>query len=256
MFMSRRYGIIGDPHGCLDEFIQLYKKLQWLSLDEIWCLGDLVDRGPDSGGLVQFLRENHIQSVRGNHDDSIVNHYKRFKKTGLYPKNEDKERTIRSLSDADYEYLDALPPLHVFDDIRLVLVHGGLWPRIPLYAQPKNVIRAQLIHTANEGQCRWWGKDATKHKCKKTEEESSREGYARWYHLYDYQYDCAYGHSVFNQPKVHQNPGYGRTVGLDQGSCFGGSLTAGIFDGGEPFFVSVRVLKCYAPGTRRVISDE
>jgi hypothetical protein len=253
---GRRVAAIGDVHACLDELIELYNRLQWLSLDDIWCLGDLIDRGPDSGGVVAFLRENKIPSVRGNHDDSICNHYRRLKKTGLYPKNSEKKRTLEQLSAADYEYLNSLPPLHVFDDIGLILVHGGVWPDIPLYAQPKNVIRAQLVKPGHYDGCRWWGKDATLHRCKKTEAESYAEGWRRWYHVYDYEYDCAFGHSVFNQPMVHQNKGLGRTVGLDQGSVFGGSITAGIFDGGEPFFVSIRVRKCHTPEASRVISDE
>lgn len=270
--MSKRIAAIGDPHGCLKELVELYKRLQWLSLDEIWSLGDNIDRGPDSGGVIAFLRENNIPSVKGNHDESICNHYRRLEKTGQYPKNQEKKRTLQQLNRADYEYLDSLPSLRVFDDIGLILVHGGVWPKIPLYAQPKNVIRSQLIkppeygaykyfttqmiETETFGRCRWWGKDATLHKCGKTEAESYAEGWRRWYHVYDYKYDCAFGHSVFNQPTIHQNEGCGRTVGLDQGSCFGGSLTAGIFDGEEPFFVSVRVRKCYTPEASRVISDE
>jgi predicted phosphodiesterase len=269
---GRRIAAIGDLHGCIKELTELYNRLQWLSLDEIWCLGDLVDRGPDSGGVIAFLRENKIPSVKGNHDDSICNHYKRFKKKGEYPKNKDKKNTIKQLTDADYEYLVNLPAFHVFNDIGLILVHGGIWPKIPLYAQPKNVIRAQLIkppeygaykyfttsmiETESFGSCRWWGKDATLHRCKKTEEESYKEGWRRWYHVYDHVYDCCFGHSVFNQPMIHQNEGCGRTVGIDQGSVFGGSITAGIFDGNEPHFMSVRVRKCYTPEASRVISDE
>ena len=87
------------------------------------------------------------------------------------------------------------------------------WPNYALYEQPLNVVRAQLIHPSDVGRTRWWGKDATMHKCKKTEEESLKEGFQRWYRLYDYKdYDCVYGHSVFYQPFIHQREGFGRTV--------------------------------------------
>lgn len=257
--MKRIIAAIGDPHGCIEELEELYSHLQWCSIDEIWSLGDNVDRGPDSGAVVQFLRENNIKSIRGNHDDVICSLYPRYKKNpDMKLRNEDKKRTLSQLTDADFEYLDTCPKIHVFDDIKLILVHGGLWPKIPLYAQPVNVIRAQMIHpdVIRNGENRWWGKDATLSSKGTTEEENYKEGFRRWYELYDYEYDCAYGHSVFTQPKIHQNPGMGKTVGLDTGSCFGGSVTAGIFGRSDrPFFISVKSKKVYFALTRRLIPE-
>jgi len=254
---ARRIAVIGDVHGCLDELVLLYKKLEWLSLDEIWGAGDLVDRGPDSGGVVQFFRENNLPTVKGNHEDSIVNTFEFMQRSGKAPSNADKARTCQQLKKDDVLWLKELPKIHVFDDRKLVIVHGGLWPTIPLYAQPLNVIRAQMIKPGIVGQSKWWGKDAIKQGDDgKNEDEWRKLGWERWYKLYDHEYDCVFGHSVFNQPLIHRSNRAGLCVGVDTGSCFGGSVTAGIFDGGEPWFVSVKAKKVYFELTRRLIGEE
>lgn len=245
----KRRAIIGDVHGTIDEFKELYARLEWLSLDEICSVGDLVDRGPDSGACVQFAKDKNILTVKGNHEDSILNlwdkkvHHKKEKDSHNH-----KLVTLSQMNDERIEWMRALPKLHVFDDSGLVLVHGGLFPGMPLYAQPHNVIRAQLIHpykADREGDIRWWGADATKHKSKKTEEESRAEGYVRWYEVYDGAEDVVYGHSVFVQPFIHQNKGKGRTIGIDTGNVFGGVLTAVVHGEKDLFFISVPPKKVY-----------
>lgn len=258
---ARKIAVIGDIHGCIDELVQLYRKLEWLSLDEIWGAGDLVDRGPDSGAVVRFFRERKIPTVKGNHEDSIVNAFGAAQRTGTPPGNPDKARTVSQLKQEDVDWIKALPLLHVFDDTKLIVVHGGMWPRLPIHAQPINVMRAQLIKPWEHGESRWWGSDAVNQKGKakgKTEADSIAEGWERWYKLYDHEHDCVFGHSVFAQPLLHKNPGAGRCVGVDTGSCFGGSVTAAVFDGSRepPFFVSVKAAKVYYEITRRLIPQE
>jgi len=129
--------------------------------------------------------------------------------------------------------MNSMPPLHVFDDLKLIIVHGGIVPGIPLYKQNSQLcIRAQMVKPGQQHMLnRWWGRDAKKQpKIGKTEKESYAEGYRRWYEFYDDEYDCIFGHSVFGlDPFIHQNPGCGKTIGIDTGSCFGGNLTACIY---------------------------
>lgn len=89
--------VIGDIHGCLDELKELYKALKSLGITDIWCTGDNVDRCPDSAGVIRFCIENNIQSVRGNHDDSICNHYRKYKLTGQLPFSQDKVATLKNI---------------------------------------------------------------------------------------------------------------------------------------------------------------
>jgi hypothetical protein len=227
----------GDIHGCFDELEELYRLVEKKHPGiEHWHLGDLVDRGPDSGKVIDFCMEKFTGGVKGNHEDTIVKSYYANKKreargetTKAHP-NKDKAKTLSQLTDLKAKYIGSLPHLHVFDDSRLIIVHGGLLPYRPLEAQiPEICIRAQMIKPMDpKAYNRWWGGDSIHQpKTGKTEEESRAEGYLRWYEAYDHEYDCIYGHSVMGlDPYVHQREGYGKTIGIDTGSCFGGFLTA------------------------------
>ena len=50
--------LVGDIHGCLDEFSDLLDKAGLGAGDGIVAVGDIVDRGPDSGGVADFFRSN------------------------------------------------------------------------------------------------------------------------------------------------------------------------------------------------------
>lgn len=248
----QRIAVIGDPHGCVNEFRRVVNQLEWLSLDEIWTIGDLVDRGPSSSGVIDICINKGIKSVMGNHEDSIISHYDRISRGGNLPYNKEKTRTLQQLEQRHWDYIKPLPPLHVFDDLGLVLVHGGLWPKIPLYKQPYGVIRAQMINPDLPGATRWWGTDAQLSLTGKSEEQNVKDGFQRWYKLYDHEQDVIYGHSTFAQPMIYQPEGAGKTIGIDTGSCFGGSVTACIYDTSRTFyFVSVKSSQVYCPDTRR-----
>jgi hypothetical protein len=186
---------------------------------------------------------NGIKGVKGNHEDNILNLYDRHVKSGWLPKAEDKCRTISQLNTSRAEWIRALPNLHILEELNTVLVHGGLWPFLPLHAQPLNVIRAQMINPNEPGRSRWWGRGAAESKHQKTEGESRAEGWSRWYEIYDGPWNVVFGHSVFKKPFVHKNESAGTIYGIDQGSCFGGYLTALILPEGK--FVQVRVKQAY-----------
>lgn len=251
----KRVATMGDPHGCIEEFKQLYNALSWHSLDEIRVLGDFVDRGPDSGAVVQFCRENGIEGILGNHEDAIINLWDRVRIKGLPIKNQDKLRTVMQLSAEDIEWLKNLPKLHIYSDLNLVAVHGGLFPKLELWQQPHNIIRAQMLKPQTDVKSIWWGPDCLV-KFKKSEEDFRNEGWERWYRIYDGPWNVVYGHSVFAQPFIHQNDGAGKTIGIDTGSCFGGSLTAMIWDEKqEPVFLSVKAKRHYADKVRFSLSE-
>lgn len=230
----------GDIHGCADELEELMSKVEAkYSGIEHWHVGDLVDRGPYSGKVVRRVRDRFAGGVDGNHDNTIKKAYwaqkrrlERGEEFRPHP-NPDKANTLSQLDDELVRYLDGLPHLHVFDDVGLIIVHGGVLPGVSLAQQPPEVcVRAQMIKPNDfKAPSRWWGNDAgNQPRVKKTEAESRAEGYVRWYEAYDQEYDCIYGHSVIgDKPYIHQREGYGRTIGIDTGSCFGGSLTAFIY---------------------------
>jgi hypothetical protein len=252
----KKIAAIGDVHACIEEFEQLLKRLEWLSLDAVYHLGDLVDRGPDSGAVIAMCREKGIRGILGNHEESILKHYKRVSEGGEPPQNEDKKRTLSQLTLEDISYLKNLPLLESFPDLNTVLVHGGVWPGLTFEKQPKNVVRAQMINFKKIGDTRWWGKDAPLHKSGRTEDQNREDGYVRWYEIYDRPEQVFYGHSVFTQPFIYQREGFGKTIGIDTGSCFGGALTAAIIDDGEPWFVSVKAKKVWFEKSYRVHQED
>nr|WP_081475656.1 metallophosphoesterase [Microbulbifer agarilyticus] len=65
--------VVGDVHGHLQ---QLHAQLQEVafdtSLDRLFCLGDLVDRGPDSEALLEMIDQHTFFSVSGNHEAMMI----------------------------------------------------------------------------------------------------------------------------------------------------------------------------------------
>jgi len=246
--MTKPVALIGDVHAIPDEFQELLAWIndQGIPNNRIWVLGDLWDRGPDSGAISRICRQRGINSILGNHEQSIINRWSaKVKGNKMRHPNPDKERTIASVTQEDIDWASKLPPIHIFDDLKLVIAHGGVWPRIPFYKQPKNVIRAQMIQAWNPGPSRWWGPQA-KAGSGYSEEESYAQGWRRWYEVYDHQYDIAFGHSVFQQPLIYKNPGAGTVFGLDTGGVFGGCLTGMIYYGkGEYHIKQVTAKKVY-----------
>ena len=46
---------ISDIHGCLKTFKALLTKLDFSKQDELYLLGDYIDRGPDSKGVIDYI---------------------------------------------------------------------------------------------------------------------------------------------------------------------------------------------------------
>ena len=92
LFTDRRgdagpFDIIGDVHGCLDELTGLLRALGYADDGAAWrhadgrralFLGDLVDRGPDSPGVLRLVMDmvsaGAALCVQGNHDVKLVRH--------------------------------------------------------------------------------------------------------------------------------------------------------------------------------------
>lgn len=230
----KKVAAIGDIHGCIEELETLYSKLEWHSLDEIRHVGDLVDRGPDSGNVVEFCRTKNIQGVSGNHESVLIDAYQK-KRANLSP---DKTRSIKSIkSELDWEYLKSLPALHIDDELKVIYVHAGLHPGFDFYNQPRGLINhIQLIHPDRPAkETRWFGTDRDG----RTEEENRANGWVAWYEVWEHPYLVIYGHTVSREPKIFKN-----TIGIDTGCVFGGKLTAIIF-GEEISYVSCPAKKVY-----------
>lgn len=72
MDQTMRHLAIGDVHGCLRSLVAVAKAARIRETDVVVTLGDYVDRGPDSRGVIDWLiawaRRGHLIAIRGNHD--------------------------------------------------------------------------------------------------------------------------------------------------------------------------------------------
>ena len=76
---------ISDIHGCSETFNALLEKIGLNKSDELYLLGDYIDRGPDSRGVIDTilrLQEEgyQIHCLRGNHEQMLEDqlHYPNF----------------------------------------------------------------------------------------------------------------------------------------------------------------------------------
>lgn len=65
--------VISDIHGCYTEFLELLDKIGFSDEDELYVLGDAMDRGPDPIKVIQDLMNRpNITYILGNHDDMML----------------------------------------------------------------------------------------------------------------------------------------------------------------------------------------
>ena len=72
-----KIAVIADPHGCHDTFVALIKRLKEDHDCHRFCVsGDVIDRGPKSKELVQYLIDNAdtIDCTLGNHEHLLLYH--------------------------------------------------------------------------------------------------------------------------------------------------------------------------------------
>ena len=65
--------IIADIHGCRKEFCSLLEKIKFCDADELYILGDAVDRGPEPIRVLQdCMRRPNVFYILGNHDAMML----------------------------------------------------------------------------------------------------------------------------------------------------------------------------------------
>lgn len=84
--------IIGDVHGCYRSLLALIEQLPHKFDSKICFVGDLIDRGPASADVVEFVRARGYDAVMGNHEKRFVSNAKtalRCAKTGKFTSSND-----------------------------------------------------------------------------------------------------------------------------------------------------------------------
>lgn len=185
--------IIGDIHGCHAELLDLLDAAAIGDDDLVVSVGDLVDRGPEPGAVVDFFRGRAGSVVVcGNHERKHVR--------GVLSYSQ--QVTQLQLGDryADHvRWMAGLPYHWEREDVRVV--HWGLYPGVPLDEVPEDV----RAGTAS-GDARL----------------KERFGERPWYDFYDDDKPVVFGHAVVGaEPLVVRD----RIFGVDTGACHGLRLT-------------------------------
>ena len=72
---NRRF-VISDVHGCKKTLVKLISKINLQLDDVLFFLGDYIDKGPDSSGVIDYIiflqNKFNVFTLRGNHEQSIV----------------------------------------------------------------------------------------------------------------------------------------------------------------------------------------
>lgn len=69
--------VISDIHGQLEQLKMLIKKMNLTLEDELYILGDIVDRGPDSVKALQYLMSlPNCHCIAGNHEVMLLENMK------------------------------------------------------------------------------------------------------------------------------------------------------------------------------------
>ncbi|MFZ5448982.1 MAG: metallophosphoesterase family protein [Thermodesulfobacteriota bacterium] len=204
--MSGNLYAIGDIHGSLESLERLLEKIKPdLQRDRLLFVGDYIDRGPSSKGVVDYIIRlknlappEQIICLKGNHEAMFLD-FLQGQERELFLFN----GGLATLEDywgddwVDRENL-ALPPDHrqFYQDLMLhyetadyIFVHGGLKPGVALADQQEEDllwIRGEFI--------------------------TSMEDFGR---------RVIFGHTPFRQPLLMPNK-----IGIDTGAVYGNFLTA------------------------------
>jgi serine/threonine protein phosphatase 1 len=142
LFLSRtskpmRKIAISDIHGCCKTLRALLEqRLQLTRKDQLYLLGDHVDRGPDSKGVLDYVMQleeagYQVNCLRGNHEEMMLNAGQDQKELEMWMYNGGQE-TLASFDVGDpgeipEKYLDYVRNMDYFYEVdRYILVHAGL----------------------------------------------------------------------------------------------------------------------------------
>ncbi|MFC3349398.1 polynucleotide kinase-phosphatase [Streptomyces echinoruber] len=209
------FDIIGDVHGCSAELEALLDKLGYV--DGVHpqgrmavFVGDLVDRGPDTPGVLRrvmsMVAAGHALCVPGNHENKYGRYLKGRKVQlthGLAETVAQMEREPEEFRARVREFIDGLVSHYVLDGGRLVVCHAGLPEKY--HGRTSGRVRSHALYGDTTGE---------------TDEFGLPVRYP-WAEEYRGRAAVVYGHTPVPEATWLNN-----TICLDTGVVFGGRLTA------------------------------
>lgn len=158
--MAARTIAIGDIHGCSRALDALLDAIQPLSEDELVILGDVVNRGPDSKGVLDRLLELErlcrLVCILGNHDEMFhAALCGRHRVTwmgmggGATIDSYGPGRDVVVVPEEHVELLRRFVSFYETDTH--IFTHGNYLPAFPMRSQPGNVLRWESLRDRTPG---------------------------------------------------------------------------------------------------------
>ena len=145
MVATSRKIVIGDVHGQYDALMQLFGAIAPSANDQVCFVGDLIDRGPKSAHVVDFVMHSPYECLLGNHEKMLLD---------LLPEGPQQQQILHSwimsggqatlLSYQDLFHEPGIPSNHIdwllerplYQDWGdYWLVHAGVDPTLPVEEQ-------------------------------------------------------------------------------------------------------------------------
>ena len=190
--------IVGDTHGCFREFSALLKKAGYKRQNmRLILLGDMINRGPDSLKVLQWVKANGAEAVRGNHEQAFIDGLKGKRPLGAILKKLKKD--MGGDLKLWREWLEALP--FYIEEENWTALHGGLIPG----QKPKNSDPHLLMNIRT-----WDGRG----------EDIQNPANPAWHSFYKGEKLIVYGLWAAQGLKIKRN-----SMGLDTGCVYGGALS-------------------------------
>ena len=143
--------LIGDVQGCDDALERLLQRISFsASRDTLYLLGDLVNRGPDSAGVLRRLMGygSAVQCVLGNHDLHLL-------AVAMGVRQPSAQDTLGGVLKApdrsamlDWLRWQRLAILEKINGHDLLLVHAGV---LPSWTADKTIALAEEVHGVLRG---------------------------------------------------------------------------------------------------------
>ncbi|MEU3775517.1 polynucleotide kinase-phosphatase [Streptomyces sp. NPDC032472] len=209
------FDIIGDIHGCSSELETLLAKLGYEDGAHpegrtAVFVGDLVDRGPDSPGVLRrvmgMVASGNALCVPGNHENKLGRYLKGSKVQLTHGLAETVEQLAREPEEFVSEvrtFIAGLVSHYVLDGGRLVVCHAGLPEKY--HGRTSGRVRAHALYGETTGE---------------TDEFGLPVRYP-WAEDYRGKAAVVYGHTPVPDTSWINN-----TICLDTGAVFGGRMTA------------------------------
>ncbi|CAD2220565.1 ser/thr protein phosphatase [Angomonas deanei] len=236
-----RYIIVGDVHGCVDQLRALVDRVKFRKgTDLLIIIGDFVNKGPDSVGVVRYCQEMGALGVLGNHDYTLLSCIDAHRKKPT-AKGNLKDPVKRLAMDFPHEcevYLRSLPHILKLPKYNVILVHAGL--NFQRKLEKQDVM--EIMHMRKLEEVSTLDPNTGRQKRSYVAVAKGPTGQL-WGSMWEGPEHVVFGHDASTGFQTHPF-----ATGIDTGCVYGDPLTCVIFSGDkkEGAFVSVPGLPKYS----------